>query len=223
MLKYIFSGLVLCCLVATTQAQEFRASDSTKNKFLPTGIRVATDLLSLIRSKTSDKFSGWEVNADVDLGRYYVTYDYGVWGMQHTLKNGYYDNYGKYYRVGVDVNFLLRDPDRNMFFLGARYGTAHFTDSVSVQYTDSNFGDVLHQFANPGVDAHWVELTGGLRVKIWKWIWMGYTARFKFGLSTKGDVSLKSYDVPGYGLSSFPNYWGFNYQVFLRLPIRKQR
>ena len=44
-------------------------------------------------------------------------------------------------------------------------------DSVPLEYHDG------------GVNAHWIELTGGLRVKIWKAMWMGYTARFKFGLN----------------------------------------
>jgi Domain of unknown function (DUF6048) len=223
MLKSTFSLLGLITLAFGVHAQELRASDTTRNKFLPTGLRVATDVLSIVRSRTSDKFSGWEVNADIDFTRYYLTTDYGYWSSSFILKNGTYANEGTYFRIGPDINFLLKDPDRNMFFLGFRYGRSQFSDQARYRYTDDSFGDIEKNISNNDVTGGWKELTGGLRVKIWKWFWMGYTARFKFGLKTKGYEDLKPYDVPGYGLSVRPNYWGFNYQLFLRIPVRKQK
>lgn len=219
----IFSCLIFVALPVLLVAQEKRASDTTRFKYLPTGVRVATDVLSLVRTQTSERFSGWEVNADIDFARYYLTIDYGDWRSNVVLNNGTYVTDGNYLRLGADVNFLLKDPDRNMFFLGARYAMADFTDFATYRYTDTNFGEVQNTVSNGNVSASWKELTGGLRVKIWKWLWLGYTARFKFGMYTKGDQNLKPYEVPGYGLTVKPNTWGFNYQVFLRLPVRKQK
>ena len=135
---------------------------------------------------------------------------------------GNYSNDGTYWRVGVDVNLLVKDPDRNMLFFGARYGKANFSQDLTVlawnEFTNSLENLEYH---NGSVNAHWIELTGGLRVKIWKAIWMGYTARFKFGLSTDDTENIIPSDVPGYGRTNKDSYWGFNYQIFVRIPVRK--
>jgi hypothetical protein len=53
-------------------------------------------------------------------------------------------------------------------------------------------------------------------------IWMGYTARFKFGLKVDNTIDIVPSDVPGYGRTFKDSYWGFNYQIFFRIPVRKQ-
>ena len=56
---------------------EVRKIDTVKVNYMPTGIRLGTDLLSIIMSQVDEKFNGWEVNADVDFYRYYFAVDYG--------------------------------------------------------------------------------------------------------------------------------------------------
>jgi hypothetical protein len=165
--------------------------------------------------------SGWEVNADVDFGRYYLALDYGVWSRKDSLDNGYYENDGRYIRAGVDINFLLKDPDKNMVFIGFRYGRSAFDEKLIYVTEVDDFGIIQTELSNPNATAGWGELTGGLRVKIWKSIWMGYTARFKFLPGVKGNSELETYDIPGYGKTSKSTYWGFNYQIFYRIPFRK--
>ena len=41
------------------------------------------------------------------------------------------------------------------------------------------------------------------------------------GLSVGDTEVMKPSDVPGYGRADKESYWGFNYQVFIRLPVRK--
>lgn len=195
-------------------------TDSVRNKFLPTGIRLGTDVIALIKSNIQDDFAGWEVNADVDFNRYYLAMDYGSWQRNFSSDNSSYTNDGKYFRVGVDVNFLLKDVDRNMFFIGLRYGHANFSEQMSVISTDKVWGTLTENYNNPQVSSRWTELTSGIRVKMYKWIWLGYTARFKFGLKTNGQQEMLSHDVPGYGRTDKETFWGFNYQIFFRIPFR---
>lgn len=202
---------------------EVKKIDTVKINYAPTGIRVGTDLIAIGRSQVGTNFDGWEVNADLDFYRYYLTVDYGYWARQLPIKNGSFENAGNYFRVGADVNFLLKDPDRNMFFLGYRYGQSTFDHSST--YSKYLVTDPINQsttYADKGVDAHWMELTGGLRVKIWKMIWMGYTARFKFAPRASGYRELQPYDIPGYGTFEKKIYWGFNFQLFVKIPVRKQ-
>lgn len=197
-----------------------KADTLLKRDFKPTGIRVGTDLLSLVRIPVDDSFNGWEVSADVDFHRYFLTMEIGQWQRSFTTDEETYANDGSYWRIGVDVNFLKKDPDRNMLFIGARYGTGRFDEDLTIMLNDTwNSGTSVYN--STGTKATWAEVTGGLRVKIWKFVWLGYTARYKFGLNTEEKGALKPYDVPGYGGTYKNTTWGFNYQLLIRIPVRK--
>ena len=210
--------LVLCALAAAAQP-----ADTLKpgKSFLPTGIRVGTDILGLARTAYDETFDGWELNADVDFYRYYLAVDYGYWARDYVADDGLYSNGGDYVRLGADVNFLKNDPEKNMFFFGMRYGRSTFSEYLTVQKIDPVWGPVNSTLTNSNINAQWFELTTGLRVKIWKMIWLGYTARLKFALSTDDTPDMLPHDVPGYGRADEDSYWGFNYQLFIRFPVRK--
>mgnify|MGYP000010223594 CR=1 FL=1 len=218
MCRYAWISLFLC-LVSPAIAQKNSASDSVRGFHKPTGIRFGTDLISIGKNLAKSSLTGWEANADVDFGRYYLAVDYGSWSREHTLVNGDYKNDGRYFRVGVDIDFLLKDPDKNMFFLGFRYAHSNFNERTTYQYNAVDFGDYQIESANLGAKACWIELTSGLRVKIWKQFWMGYTGRMKFLPSVKNSV-FETYEIPGYGRTFKSIYWGFNYQIFYRIPFK---
>ncbi len=201
----------------------FQADTVKRPSYIPTGIRIGTDVISLFKTQFQSDFSGWEVNGDIDFYRYYLALEYGSWSRSFASDSGDYKNDGTYWRAGIDVNFLTKDVDRNMFFIGARYARSNFSEDLSIYALNKFTGtyENLHYY-HSGVNARWFELTAGLRVKIWKVIWMGYTARFKFGLRHDDMPDIIPSDVPGYGRTNKDSYWGFNYQVFIRIPVRKQ-
>ena len=227
MCRYFFSVITIT-FAMQLQAQEGDKPkkpriDTVANKYVPTGLRIGIDVLTLIRSK-DNSFKGWEVNFDTDLYRYFVTVDYGYWATNQLLGNGRYSNSGNYIRFGADVNFLLKDPEKNMFFLGMRYGMASFNERV--EYTNAalypGFGSNSYARSNSSLNGHWFEITTGLRVKIVSGFWMGCTARLKFASSVSGYDKLSPYDMPGYGIVEEAPYWGFNYQLFWRLPFKRK-
>lgn len=192
-------------------------------KFIPTGVRIGTDAIALIKSSYDKTYTGWEVNLDADFYRYYFAFDYGSWGRTYTPDSGAYSNDGRYWRTGIDVNFLTKDPEKNMFFIGARYGHSTFSENLQITTSDTLWGSGVQNYHYSGLNAHWFELTTGLRVKMWRSIWMGYTARFKFSLKTDDSADMLASDVPGYGRADKESYWGFNYQIFFRIPIMRSR
>ncbi len=195
--------------------------DSLLYRILPTGLRIGTDVISLGKSEFQNNFSGYEIAADIDFGRYYPVFEYGTWSRSYQSDAGPYSNDGTYWRAGVDVNFLLRDEERNMFFLGARYGRSTFSEVYQLSVYDSLWGGLNETYTNTNVEARWAELTAGIKVKIWKFIWMGYTGRFKFWLKTGDTPVMLPHDIPGYGNTARDTYWGFNYYIFVRIPFRK--
>lgn len=203
------------CLSVSAFAQKDTTKLSFKKYYVPTGVRVGTDVISLVRNSYDDSFTGWEANVDLDFYRYYLTLDYGNWGRSYERDGLDYSNNGNYFRAGIDVNFLTKDPARNMFFVGGRYGRATFDEEFYYLEPDQ---PILER--NTNIPAHWYELTTGIRVKIWSFLWMGYTARFKFGLKYDDTAELEPHDVPGYGRTDKESYWGFNYQILVRIPVR---
>jgi hypothetical protein len=130
-----------------------------------------------------------------------------------------YANDGNYYRIGIDVNFLYKDPVKNMFFLGSRFGHSSYSDFVSYSNTPPEYKNSIN-VQNPNVIGTWVEFTAGLKVRVWKFFWLGATARFKFGLDLDGNGNLRSYEVPGFGRNISPTAWGFSYYVLFRIPLK---
>ena len=195
--------------------------DSVKNKYVPTVLRIGTDIISLVRTRTQDNFQGWEVNGEIDFSRYFLAVDYGTTARNLHSDSASYVNDGNYWRAGIDVNFLTNDPDRNVFFLGARYGRSVFAESMDVVRFDPIWGTLTDRFHHSDVQAWWLELTTGLRVKIWKVFWVGYTGRLKFSLTTDASEEMLPHDVPGFGRTDKETTWGFNYYLMLRIPLRK--
>jgi hypothetical protein len=205
----------------STNAQDTLQVDTIRNQFLPTGIRIGTDVISIVKSRIQNTFSGREFNADIDFNRYLLAIDYGNWGRSFISSNSTYTNDGRYWRVGAEANFLTRDPERNVFFLGLRYARSNYSESMSVISTDRNYGDLTRTFTSNDMKARWFELNAGLKVKIWKIIWMGYTGRLKFGLKKDDAQSdMLTHDVPGYGRTDRETAWGFTYHLYVRIPFR---
>jgi hypothetical protein len=223
---FISAGFLLASLYCLGQEKDSVVKVvKPKKDFTPTGIRVGTDLIALGKTFASNSFQGWEVNGDIDLANYYLAVDIGSWSKNIEINNGQYHNGGSYYRIGVDINLLGKDPDKNMLFFGVRYGRSLFHESLDYQ-TDPvlTLKSASYHVSNGNVSGGWGELTSGLRVKVWKGLWMGYTARMKFAANTKGYSSaMIPYDMPGYGSLSKQPWWGFNYQLFWKFAWKKDK
>lgn len=217
--NYIFSLTLF--FFGAVSAQVVEKKDSTQGEFRPTGIRVGVDVISIIKTFAVDDFKGWELQADVDFKDYYLAMDVGGWQRDVNLSNGRYTNAGNYWRVGVDVNFLKKDPIKNMFFFGFRIGHSKYDEALDYTITTKEFGIVNKTVSNKDLKSNWMELTTGLKVKVYKFIWMGYTARIKFLPGLNKDQPFQTYDIPGYGLTFKKPWWGINYYVMFRLPLRK--
>jgi len=207
--------------VGAVQAQMLiERKDSTRGGYMPTGIRLGVDIVSPIVTFSSKDFKGWEVNADTDFKNTYLAIEVGHWSRDIVLENGNYTNSGNYWRIGVDYNFLKKDPVKNMFFAGFRIGHSKYDEKLDYIITTPEFGSVPNSLENKNFKANWLELTTGLKVKIIKSFWMGYTGRIKLFPGFDKDQQLQTYDIPGYGLTFKKPWWGFSYYLMYRIPIR---
>jgi hypothetical protein len=204
-----------------------KADSTIKKTFAPMGLRIGVDVISLIKTQIQDDFTGWELSGDLDIHRYLLSAEVGGWGRSFrtdsTDYSSTYQNTGRFWRAGIDVNFLTRDPERNAFFLGARYARSKYDETMSVNATDPIWGTVSSNHANKDLTARWFELDLGLKVKIYKFIWFGYRGSLKLGLKKNEHAEILSHDVPGYGTTDRDTAWGFTYSVYFRIPFQPNR
>ncbi len=219
-LKLFVSTILLLISLPNAIAQE----EDTLRSFRPSGIRVGTDLLVLGKSFYKEGFYGWELVGDIDFYKYLLVAEFGGSGRELMPKgNGLFSNNGTYFRIGADINFLHADPEGNMLLFGFRYGRSIFNEDLQIVSSDPFWGDQTFNLQNRSVNGRWLELTTGLRVRLFKYFLMGYTARFKFFPKSTGEGELISYEIPGYGIKDLNLYWGFNYQLFINVPLKKQQ
>ena len=224
----------------TEKKQRKQKKDTVNRDFRPVSLRFGTDLIGLTKTFVDKDKSEFEISADMVFYKYLFNVEFGYLqvnrigvfdptGTDSGLLEGEsydYQSEGSYLRFGPDINLLKNDPDRSVLLFGLRYGLSRFKDDIVFEMQEDvwpNAAMVRGEAQNDEVRASWLEATTGLKVKVWKDVWLGYTARFKFGLSVKGADNLEPFDVPGYGRAAENTYWGFNYYLFYTLPLRRDK
>lgn len=194
-----------------------------KSFYIPTGLRIGTDLVGLGVSAIGTKRDRYEIQGDIDFHRFYLAGSYGLASFRETGEEFTYENEGSYFRIGVDANVLKMDPDFNTLTFGLRYAKASFSESLATDRIDPVYGAYTENFTNPNVTAHWFELTTGLRVMLLENLYTGYTFRIQLSRRLKDASNFRSYDIPGFGLSEFKDRWTFNYYIVYRIAWREKK
>jgi len=200
--------LLFLSLLGKVSAQEVAGQEVSKKDTLRTfGPRFGVDLAPFIYYFTEPKIIGAEVSMDFEM----ETFDY--------------ESLGNYARVGVDYN-LLKAKDRawhNTMTVGIRYGMSFFKqNSDNVLISSDYWGDYRPDPYESNLKAHWLELTGGIKVEIVPNLYMGWLLRFKFLLNPDMDPVMIPALIPGYGNGADVRTFGFSYSVFYMIPLIKK-
>ncbi len=194
-----------------------------KSFFIPTGIRIGTDLVALGVNAFGNNRQRYEFQADVDFHRIYLIGSYGINQYQISGENFKYSNDGNYFRIGLEANFLKFDPDYNTLTFGLRYARANYSESLTTSMNSPIYGPYEESLNNEAVSARWFEMTTGLRVMVLKNLYMGYTFRIQLNRKLFDASSFRSYDIPGFGRAEFKNRWTFNYYLTYRIPWKEKQ
>lgn len=218
-LKYFFS--IFCLLVIYSNL--FAQAD----RYAPTAIRLGADPGTLGYMIFSKKRSFLEFEGDIDIDRYFIVANYGLSSYKLNEDTYAYENDGSYLKLGADVNFMYKDPNLNVAFFGLRYASSSFTDKLDYdtkQIIQSEIGwpSTRETISNTKAKANWFEMTSGLKIRIVKQLYMGFTFRYKFMLKIKDTEGLRPYYIPGFGKNIIKSSFGFNYYISYRLPFRKK-
>lgn len=197
-------------------------------KYIPTGVRLGVEILGPALYAFDNRNLSYEFTAEVDVDRYYVVLEGGYQQFNEVNDNVDYSMTGNFFRIGPEANFLSTDNLLNSFSFGLRYAWGNFNEVVSGSVVEPNWGAVPVDFDIQNKSS-WVEMTTGVKVRLFKNVFTGYIFRFRFlRQATIPDVPFSPYYVPGFGLADKPNSWGFRYYLMYRIqwskkPIRPKR
>ncbi|MCK5468257.1 MAG: hypothetical protein KAI99_07110 [Cyclobacteriaceae bacterium] len=218
-MKYFFSILFLisACFNLFGQA----------SRYAPTAVKLGVDPGTLGYMIFSEKRGFFEVEGDIDIDRFFVVANYGLSNYKLSEETYVYENNGSYLRLGADINFMQRNPHLNVALFGLRYVASSFNDKLdydtrAVIHSQTGWPNTRETISNPNAKANWYEMVTGLKIRVVKQLYMGFTLRFKFLMKIKGTKNLRPYYVPGFGKNINTSAFGFNYYISYRLPFRKK-
>jgi hypothetical protein len=196
-------------------------------RYAPTAIKLGLDPGTLGYMLFSEKRDFFEAEADVDFDQFFVVANYGTSTYLIDEPTYRYENSGSYLRLGADINFMHKDPNLNIAFFGLRYSSSTFDDRLdydtqAIIQSETGWPNTRETSRNSRVRANWYEVVTGLKIRVVKQLYMGFTLRFKLALSLKEADEFRPYYIPGFGKNINPSAFGFNYYISYRLPFRKK-
>lgn len=215
MSKYIFSLSLILFVPIILKAQ--------KGTILPSAVRIGTDVGYIGVSIFDPEKEIFEINTDIDLYKFFITADFGMANWSFNESDYNYNNTGSYFKVGLDYNFLARDPDLNVIYFGVKYANSRFKETFDYSVTDPFFYDYSRNINKTNLNANWIEANFGMKIRVWKQLYLGWAGRIKFARKIQSsDYSMGTYNIPGYGKAAEDTRWGFNYQIMYRIPFREK-
>lgn len=208
----IFNLLVFLSITATLGGQ-----DTTKVY----GLRLGADLARAGYYFAIPSEKGLEFSADFEVyPNVFATLEAG--GMSCFIDRDLYNVgiSGSYFRIGADYNFLkLKEkPNNHMIYAGLRYGFSSYTQTWDSAFVPSAvWGDRLLAFELPQ-NAHWIGLTGGLKVEVLKNFYLGWSVQYNFILSKFSDT-IDPFLIPGYGHLTEKKPVSIHYSLFYTIPF----
>lgn len=242
--KFIFSLLFALSFSALAQGQQ---ADTVAVPDIPQryGLRVGADLSRLARSFYDEDFRGIELVADYRLTKkIYAAAELGNVDFTRDDEQVNFTTNGSYLKVGFDYNAYENWLDmENMVYIGFRYGIATFSQNlnsykiyqnsnVSPPPTDPNapnpgnyFEEVTVQ-ANreyTGLTAHWVEVVGGVKAKLFNNLFLSFSVRLNNLIADKKPADFDNLYIPGFNQTYDGSFGvGFNYSLSYFIPLYKK-
>jgi len=225
--------LLITSVASYAQETLYSVPIDTLNKskqYIPTGLTIGVELLGPSLYFFDNRVISYEGTIETDISNYSIMVEGGHQEFAEVNNNVDYSMSGNFLRLGPNVNFLKTDRFLNSFSFGLRYTWSSFDEKVIGIVKEDNWGEVPVNFDIKNNKSQWVEMTTGVKVRLWKGLFTGYIFRFRFvRWGSEPDVPFDPYYVPGYGLADRTSTWGFRYYVLYRfqwarkpIPVKKK-
>ncbi|NMA73693.1 MAG: hypothetical protein GX963_05915 [Bacteroidales bacterium] len=223
-------------LQAQKKGEQILVVDTTAKSSWYRGTYVGVDLFGVGAKVFGGDFLSSEIGVRVNLkNMLYPTLEIGYGSTDTWSDNGiHYKSSAPYYRIGADFNAMFKKGDVSHFYVGLRYAMSSMEyDIFSQPLKDPIWGNVLENplavddiwggsipYDHKGLKAsmHWVEIVGGVQVKVYRSFYMGWTMRLKYRLSSSPDTYGDPWYVPGFGQYGSSKI-GITYSLIYKLPF----
>ncbi len=228
-LRYTTSCLAMLLLpvLAFSQDDEDSTADKkivvTQNRF-----SLGVDFFQPIINSFSSARKTYELAIDYSLPKeMYLAFEagFGNANVNYTAPLLKYHTSNSFFRLGFNKSLLQRQhsDDWDMAFIGLRYAVAFINRGVaSYNIENQYFGNSGGTVASTNLTAHWIEITGGMRVEIVKGIFAGYNIRAKFLINPKNFKELAPYSIAGFGKGEKTAVFDFNTYIGFALKWNKK-
>lgn len=183
------------------------------------GLYVSADLYGLGSKLLGSDFLSSEIGVGVNLKNQFMpTIELGYGKTNKWNENGiHYKSNAPYFRIGVDYNIRFKKLDyEDWLYFGVRYGYSSFKYTIgNAPIIDPKYGgkidnpnlidpiwgglSIPYYENNINGSMSWYELVAGIRTKIYKNFFMGWTLRLRYKMSAKEASNASPWYVPGYG------------------------
>lgn len=130
-----------------------------------------------------------------------IEFGYGTADEDDATTQLHYKASAPYGRIGIDFNMLKNKHDIYRAYVGARYAYTSFKyDVYSPGLTDPVWHDhVDYDYRDNSGTYHWLEFAAGIDAKIWKFVRLGWSVRYKRRLMHSEEEIGTPWYVPGFG------------------------
>ncbi len=202
---------------------------ANKKIWLPKDVRIGYDISGPISTLWQKNHSINEGKFSLYFGKIILSLEGGFQKINYDdTKKGIYKNVGKYFRFGVDYNFLKDSTHHHTCTLGICYAISFFEEQVQALIQDEyallkkiRIWEDKNVILKQTSSAHWLEAVAGVSVHIWKNIFIGLKAKIKFNKKVQGEKDMLCFEIPGWGFRDLKAYGGIHYYVIYTFRIQK--
>lgn len=216
---YIFFLSISLLFSATAHAQREKTPILPDSTAWFQGVEVSAEMVGAAMKLLGDR-GQYEAGVRINLkDRYFPVAEVGYGMCDHEEKTTSitYKTKAPYGRIGLDFNVMKNKHDAYRLYLGARYGFTSFkADYSSPPVIDAKWGGTT-EWGETGMKCkyHWAEAVFGVQVKIWKFVHLGWSMRYKKRISYSEGEHSKAWYVPGFGKSGNSNIMGTFHLIFV--------
>jgi len=195
------------------------------------GIRFGADLFKLTKTFTDSDYKGVELVGDYRLNKkIYIATELGTENKTTNEPQLNFTTKGSYLKIGIDFNVYQNWLDmENQIYIGTRYATSVFSQKLNyyrIYYNTNGFlGEHTHIDANrefSNLNAHWVELIGGMKTKVFNNFFVGFSLRFTIMITDKKPENFDNLYISGFHRTYNGSFGvGFNYTISYFVPLYK--
>lgn len=237
-LRFIINLLLVCVAFEVTAQSRINTASSKPNTKQPdslsirhkypffNGVMVGVNLVDPIFRIFGQRFGGYEAIIEANLhNRFFPELSFGI-GDAHakTDKDIIYDTKPSFFgRIGMNYNFRYNSESPNFLIVGLRYGFSSYKADISNLYYSNGYWEQSGPYSlmNQKFNTHWIEIGAGIRVKVFKNLYMGWMVYFKPLLKEGDTKEARPWYIPGYGAND--TSFGLTYNIYYRLPFKHRK